>query len=490
MEKEKTESVTEETSSVRGNVNNPVSDEKSYDESEEKSTILPAGKYDKLINFLTAVNELTKDKEMKDVFSEEELMSLYINSNSSDLPLKDNVLDDMMSSGDLANELLYSDKELKPRILNINTAGKELKGDVALSKLSNVFGTGGLGQIPLWHSGFWIALRPFDDIERLALEKELFDSEIELGRTTGNLIYSNYSVIYKRILLDFVVERIQKTSLKLEPGKDIRDYIKIQDLYPLLLSLVIVDYPDGYNFLRACSNSLELNKEEDNSKKTKCDFILQAKIDPKKLLWVNKKYLTKEHLAHMSKRKPESVTIDEVIEYQNTVNKTKVIDYTLKTGTSVKLHYRMPDVNTDVTIGEYWVQNIIDKVENIYADVENAEKKNKLIDDIVSKVLLGIYLAFIEKIEFADGSYIVDLATLEANLNHMSRDVELMDKFLVDIKNYINDNTLAVVAIPDYTCPTCEKEQNHNDDSVFSKFIAIDMIQHFFDLSALKTTTN
>ena len=156
---------------------------------------------------------------------------------------------------DMANDIRYSDKVL-------NTTGVHFKQKDKMSKSASIaifnaiLNVGEVVQVPLWHSGFWVTLRPIKERDIINLNVILKNNVVEMGRYSNTLVYTNYNVMYAKIITDFIRENIVDYSINIDSTDDIRSYIKIEDLNILINGLVCSMYPNGYDISRACQNSL------------------------------------------------------------------------------------------------------------------------------------------------------------------------------------------------------------------------------------------
>jgi len=447
--------------------------------STEDKFMMPVSIMSRLATVLEKLSNLSKEEADK-LYTAEDKRSLGVSVATSRL-----TNDDDMLAGDISdyeNNLSYGDTELNIRALNINPKANKVSGDSLQAFLSTVTGIGTLTQVPLWHSGFWLTLLPIKDSDIINLEMELSESFIELGRTTSGLIYSNYSVIYNRIVTNFIMAHIQNSSLKV-PNSELRKYILIQDFYPIINGILHSMNPNGYDYIRSCINNT-VNNDED---KPKCDFILEAKINFKKLLRVNRKRLTTNMLVQMSKRAPDSLTIEQVKEYQkeliSTHNTSKVI--TAGNGVDVKFTFKSPTLDEYIVAGEYWVNSIISKTEKLFTETTDDDVKNNLISEMTITSILGMYNSWVTKIDVA-GHFIDGFIDITLALETLSSDNKTLEEFINTIKTFINDATVAMVGIPNYVCPTCKKEQNTNTSKEFKELVPINMVESFFDLATLR----
>ena len=286
--------------------------------------------------------------------------------------------------------------------------------------------------------------------------------------------------------MDFIKDHIQNSSLKLSPEDDILDYINIQDLQPLVLGVIISMYPKGAPITRSCVNTIVL--DDDNV--PKCDYSIRGVLDPKKLLFVNRKALSSEHINQMIKRLPNSVTIDDVKNYQLTLDRIKPHKIEFNTeaeDVKINLTISLPSIKEYITAGEEWVNDIIYKSEELFTDADNQEAKDKKVDEMLSTFVLGLYSTFITEIENVnEGKKVVDKATIINLLELFSGDRVILKDYIPKITKFITDTAVAIVATPTFVCPKCNANQAVSENPAFKELIPLNIIESFFDLSTLR----
>lgn len=422
--------------------------------------------------------------------SDLQLISFLNNFNSRGTTIKKNVLHTSINSKEnkYKNDIEFGDKKLNTRTVDLKVKEK-VSTATAVARFNSFIGVGEVIQVPLWHSGFWVTIRPIKQKDFVNLNVALNSNAIDLGRSTSALIYSNYSVVFIRIVTDFIIDNIVDTTLKLDEGEDIRKYIKTQDLYPLINGLLTAMYPKGIDITKTCVNGL---KYGDNNKPL-CDSVITGRVDTKKLLWVNRAILTNKQLSHMTNKQTKSVTLPEVIEYQNTLKVTKAktvtIPVTEDNNKWVKFTILTPNLLDYVNIGEQWVNDIITFTQELFIKDDNDDVKNTKINDVVLASRMNMYNSYINKIETSDGVVLEETDDITSILDVLSQDEKMYNTLLDEISNYVEESVIAIVATPNYVCPKCETEQNKENskmNKVFKEFIPLNLLENFFDLSLLR----
>lgn len=456
----------------------------------------PVNRYKKEATYTNLIDMLTSgdNSEYLNTLSNSERLTTILNADAWRKSNRNDALFSNINAKDkeYRNFIEFGEKKLNTRPLTLSD-NKNISQATALAKFSSFLGVGALVQVPLWHSGFWVTIRPIKQTDFINLHIELNENTIRLGRDTTGLIYSNYGVIFNRIVTDFIINNITESTLDMstaEDNKTIRDYISMHDLYPLVNGLLAAIYPKGIDVKRSCINSIEL----DSDGKPLCDYIAEAKVDSKKLLWVNRAALTNDQLAHMAKRNPKSVTVDQVLEYQNQLGmrKTKEINLTGEDGQQVILQISIPTLEEHITQGERWVDSIITYTESLYRDKDNDRDKSNKIIDVLLSAKMNLFNSFVKGVKTVnedgeESDLITGNEVLKEFLDVMSGEVGLHKQLTDEIDKFVNESAIAVVATPSYTCPKCKADQSKdNTNKVFKEFLPLNVIESFFDLCNLR----
>lgn len=389
---------------------------------------------------------------------------------------------------EFVNTIEFGGKKLQTRPISIKTNTK-LTQESSVARIYALLGVGEVVQVPLWHSGFWITIKPIKQKDFINLYNSLSSQTTKLGRETNSLIYSNYSVVFIRILVEFILAHITEHTIKINDDETILDYIKVQDLYPMVNGLLAAMYPRGIDIVKCCVNSTKLDPE---SNKPLCDYSLTAKVDSKKLLWVNRRALDKYMISQMSKRTSASVSTSEVKEYQNRVKKNQVdIESTSMSGIKIRLTLKTPNLREYIDQGEKWVNDLISDVEKLYTPQDtDSEKISKLTDAILTS-RLNTYNGYIDKVTFiasdnTETTFDTTDGVREA-LDTISNDQDLFLDIIKKIGEFYTNNSIAIVATPNFVCPKCNSSQEDgSQNKTFTEFIPLNVIDNFFVLGGLR----
>lgn len=451
------------------------------------SLYMPTAPYSIVIKFLEDLNKYAEEYgKIKDEGEAEETRTSVINS--VNYTLKDNIFAKNLNKqpSDMVNDLKYSDKKLNIDSIKLAKpeGGSNLSGAKAINYFRSFLSVGELIKVPLWHSGFWVMIKPPTQTEIVNLQVALYNNEIKLGRETMTLVYSNYSVVTMRIIVDFIIEHINQTSIKGSDDIDLRDYISVHDYFPLVCGMLASMNPEGVGVVKTCVNSAVLGEDG----MPKCDFKVRGIVDLKKLLWVDRKALTKSMLNHMANKTWDSMSLDSVKEYQLSIASLAEKEYELTSdsGLKYKIVFGLPNLKDNITKGEEWVNGIITAAEEMFTDTDTPEQKNKKVDQLALASILSVYNTFIKKFIYPDGTVNDDSTTYDEILSTLAVDDSSFKDFVKSISDYITNSAIAMIATPNFTCPKCDKKQGNLRDS-FKEFIPLDIVSYFFVLCDLRT---
>lgn len=391
------------------------------------------------------------------------------------------------------NEVKYADKTIGIKKVNFTSAGngEVVSNAAAIARFTSLLKLGEVMHVPLWNSGFWITITPPQQRDLVNLEIQLTKEELNLGRNTQNFIYSNYTVIYTRIISEFIVKNIKDTTLALPAGENILKYISMSDLYPMVLGMLSCLYPNGLGVNIFCSNNLKMG---DNNEPL-CQYHAAVMADPIKMLMVDRERLNNAMLEQMSKRLPGSVTVNQVLDYQAKIVSSLNTNTKLENEADVdiEIQFKVPSIEENINLGTKWVSDLIREMESLFTTDLTLDAKDEIINRAADMGILSVYASYIKEIRNADmvvntPEYITDL------LEKFSNDEILVKSFIKRIEEFIYKSAVSIVAVPNFICPTCGAEGNANSKSKygFDEFIPIEVLRYFFEHVSfrIQTTVN
>ena len=434
----------------------------------EQQVILPVGIDKSYAGAETHIQGRLNDN----TYSEEETISIGIAYWGEQHGMTGKVRKNFTGTTDVS----YKEKSLKPVEPNVAFSGR-VSGNSVKNMARSFLKQGSLRRFPLWHSGFWITVDTIAILDRLPLDAMIADRSLEVGMNTAGLIYSNDVVLYNEIVLDFIVEFIKDTSLKLDDNDNIRDYIDIADMDTLTLALINALHPNGVDISMGCKNVL-------NEKV--CNYVISGKADPKEMLSVDIDKLREEQLEIISKTSPNSVTKDEIKKYRDEYsNSLKEVTYSYGENDELKITVTAPTVNEYIQAGDVFIRSVESNVDAMLMEDKGEDDKHKKIDDVLKAVVISKYISFISSISL-NGAKVLGINDIFNFLNTLSDDTDLTNKILSDISDFISDRTISVVGTPVYTCPNCRKATESGETTAFENIVPLNVIKVFSKLRTVR----
>lgn len=357
-----------------------------------------------------------------------------------------------------------------------DSTNENLKGERAVLRVMRDMGLGTTFQVPLWHTGIWVTLKPPAESEIIELNRRLVAEKIRLGRYTYGLAYSNTTSYTNSLLLDFIFAHTYTTTVRNEelPISKLKDVISTQDLFTLIWGFACTMYPRGFQYRRPCINDPE-----------KCNHVTEEKLNLSKLQWTNTNALTEWQKSHMTTRQPYGRDMGSVKRYKEELLRTKPRRLTLTEPTDayqIHVTLKTPVLSEYITEGEKWITGLVNKVNEALTTSDTDQERNAIIHRYAQASSMRQYAHWVESIELGT-NIIDDVGTINSALDTISADDRIRPKFINEVVNYINDSTISLIGIPVYDCPACGMDQKvEGIGKDFVNIIPLDVIQLFFAL--------
>jgi hypothetical protein len=302
----------------------------------------------------------------------------------------------------------------------------------------------------------------------LELNRRLTEEKIQLGRYTHGLAYANTSVFLAGWLIDFALSHVYETSLKPEVAETLRSRINQLDIPLLIWGLACAIWPSGFPYARAVlDQTTEQNK------------VIKEKINIGKLLWVDNAALSPWQISHMAQRFGSTMTAESLERYRNEFVRGK--GRTIKLTDNMSTTLRIPNIDQYLTSGQKWINNIVAMIDKAFNLEPNDSVRDNHIMDQGRATNMRQFTHFVESLEVA-GDIIDDLDTLEQTFDVLSSSDDIRDAYFNGVKEFIEDSTIAVIAIP-----VTENEETSGLPR-FPHLLPIDVLSTFFILLVQKVT--
>lgn len=345
--------------------------------------------------------------------------------------------------------------------------GGKYTGEAARNLVRSTLRMGTVFNIPLWHSGFWIALRAPSEGALLELHRQLTQDKILLGRATYGMIFSQATTYSTKAMADFVLEHFHSSSLKVDDTDSILNYIKTPDYQVLLWGMTCAMWPNGYQIQRACVSDV-----------SKCTYVTTERVNLTRLLWTDESNLTQLQLQHMTNRQRQSVTVDQVKLYADQFTRgarTKV-----KISSEISMILQMPRLVDFIDAGYRWVNSIEEQYGRAMGMAE--DERNKYLMSHAQAQAMCQYSHLVQAILVNDDE-IDERADIVSILADLSSQDSIRSEFLKAVMKFQNESIISFIGIPNYKCPSCGGMQHPKAvEGQAHELIALDVGQTFFPL--------
>lgn len=370
-------------------------------------------------------------------------------------------------------------KSISP--LKFKKSDGELKGEIAILKVSKILGIGDVVTIPLPHSGIWVTVKPPTETDLIEFYNSLFREKIILGRATFGLTLTNFSVHINNKLFDFILKHVHSINYGDIPKANLKNYLLIHDFPILAWGFACTRYPNGFEYQRACVNDAQ-----------QCGHIAKEVINLAKLLWVDNPSLSEAQKIILSEDRPGKLTSESYRKYL--AEHTRVTGSTITTKNGIKIKLKIPTFTEYITDGLAWINKVNSAVENVLLETEDVDEddddsgkaKTKILNQYVKASILRQFNHFVDYIEF-DDAVMTDRDTINRVLEVFSSDDSIREEITDGILKFKANTTIAIIGIPEYKCPNCKAEQNIAPVSdKFINVIPLDSMNLFFGLLTLQ----
>lgn len=350
----------------------------------------------------------------------------------------------------------------------------ELKGEIAVLKMSKLLGIGDVVTIPLPHSGIWVTLKPPTETALIDFYNSVFREKVMLGRATYGLTLTNFSVHINNKLCDFIINHIHSLNYGDIPKEDLKNYMLVNDFPILAWGFAAAQYPNGFEYQRACTNDL-----------TTCSYIAKDTINLTKLLWTDTMALSEYQRVILTENRPNKHTTEVYRKYIS--EHVKTTNRTFSVGDNLKFSLKVPTFAEYVADGLNWVNAINSSVDSvILSDDISTEEKTELLNQKVKSSILRQFNGYIDWIEIEENA-VTDRATINNLLQALSSEDESRTKITEEILKFKNDTVISLIGIPEYVCPKCgHSEKDTSVNERFVNVIPLDVMNLFFTLITLR----
>ena len=379
--------------------------------------------------------------------------------------------------GDWAGYVPHEDLRLlasRPAI-GKSAQGQALTGAAAMARMASYTSLGSIIQIPLWRSGFWVTIKAPSDGALMELERRLMMERMVFGRLTRGMTFSQSEVHIKSAIVDFLLDCVIETTLWSNDPSDIAEAMKLADINTLIWGGALAIYPNGYPYVQPCTAS-----------PGECAHVATGKVAIHRLLFVDNNALTDRQRGQMARRKAK-ITREDYEAYQEEFATKESSYYSYK---NIGVRFRDPSYAQYRDAGYEWVAELEAATERAFGNRISANERDATINNAAKAVAMRQYSHWVERITFLkdngdDDGFVEARKDINGQLEMLTGDSRRSSKFYEKVGQFIADNAVSVVGVPNYVCPSCRKRQPTTEGR-FEEIIPIEVGQTFFTLLTQK----
>lgn len=328
---------------------------------------------------------------------------------------------------------------------------------------------------PLYHTGIWLNVAVPHGSELHTLEEAMAAAKYDLGWVTKGLVYSNTSVMQNIALVNFVLDHVINSSAEHTTTAFLKKVIRITDINLIAANMSSAIYPSGFPLERPCS-----------ADPMKCHTVTKGVLRLSKIIWTDDNGLSVYQKKFMSTRLAgQKKTEADFKKYQEEFPGVTQRVVEIAPGISVRL--MPPTIEQYEQSGYAWIESI-ERSANAMLNTPTGSELNTYMTKQYQLQSMRQYAHWVDAIVYPNDVTVVDRETINNLLAKQSDNTELVDKFVVAVKQFIEDCVVSVVGINNYSCPNCGKSQTA-EGARNPKLIPLDPVHTFFTLSGLKTQT-
>lgn len=383
----------------------------------------------------------------------------------------DNAVEDQHS--EWMQEVPHGESRISYRRPTIGDAGgKLLKGPAARARVGALLGTGISNKVPLTHTGLNIEVGTRSDADFIQLDYMLSNDRVKLGYNTVGMIYHNSHFGLVERVFDFIMESTLSINMLGWQDVDMAEYIRITDLPTLYYAQGATMFPNGYPLDLPCSTGPAV-----------CRHVEQVNLNIQRTLWINKNKLS-TYQRDMLTRLRHQHTVKEIEDYQtNSVgNFTKSFNVDCGADGEFEITLGVPTIRKYLDAGHLWADEANRAVEKALGNNVDPEVRYRYMQNLIGVASLREYSHWINRIRLPGNDWIDQTDDICAILEMFSTNSDVVEKIFEEIQRFIEEATIAIIAIPNFSCPKCGHDHSTDENSKHPELVPIDAFKLFFAL--------
>jgi len=378
-----------------------------------------------------------------------------------------------MAKGTWKQSIDFGDVKCKIRkgILNADPNKPMPLEDIAL-RIKSQLGTGGVIQVPLLNSGFYVTMAPVPEKQLSVVFNTILNDKYNMGRETFGASYNNNTYMTIKRFYNVILDSITDHTIKCSK-KNLIKYIKRSDIDMLIWGFMACLYPKGHYYNRACTH------DSDN-----CHHVKEGNLNLNNMLFIDDDKFTDEQRKHMSKLGSKIMSIDSVLKYQKSIDDqdrrvVEISDEDLKFTFS---HSSLQDWFND---GDIWFDDMHKMVIEALGADPDEERREILMSQLAEVAELKSYTNTVEAVNSPMGYIKGSKRGIRLALEALSTSNDVTDKFIKENDKWVAECKRYHIGVENYVCPACGKPQLKEGEYI----IPIDVLLSFFTMTLTRLYT-
>lgn len=333
--------------------------------------------------------------------------------------------------------------------IGIPGIGKGKAAAKAVLRARAAAGLGTIRRVPLWASGIWLDIQAPSDGELYQLERQIARDKVDLGRAVAGINFSASSVRMTSALVNLALNNVVWSNV--EGDTDItalKSMIKVIDVPQLIWGMIAAIYPDGYDVVRPCVHDPE-----------SCSELTKVRANIDRLSYTDRRMLSDEQLMFMHRKKLRR-SVEDLERYwaNHKIPLTRDIDV-LGGKDDVMFRVSIPTIAEFEDAGNAWIDGIVNTIDRAFTQDVGTGERNAMIEKNAKLQELRRYGHWVTGVVYnSDGEedeVVTDRSTIDTILDGYSSDLDIRDRVIKSVHNFIRDTTISAIGIPVYDCPAC-----------------------------------
>jgi len=313
---------------------------------------------------------------------------------------------------------------------------------------------------PLPNSGFQVSLKPPTSKELMFLNIAILDEKIKFGLDSYGSAWSLFSQRLKERCIEFTLDHVTGTSLRIPHGLSLRDMVKEHlsqmDADIILAGLLHAYSPEGLDFTRARINTDTSGKAEYQTVTERLRFVKATITDRGRLDTRCLQILG----VTPNDTNDNKVSLDDLAYYKAYINKQvpaekRTFKFPWEMGEddyTVFIHFKTPTFNESTMEYRQWLSQLQQMLESPLLTAPDDLRRNQYLQDAANLAGLRQWCHFVERIVYvrnSDGREItIEGDGCREQLGNWSEINWLIGEIYNATLDYIGEAYVGCVAVP------------------------------------------